>query len=148
MLLSVIGLLAAALSPTAPTKAAICAVGRVALRDLPDVTTGPNVDYYYYRRGLIYACPKLRKALPAGYSEATSDAQTRASVHGPMRGYAPRAAYIYAIGAPTFSADLKSATVHFDYECTGLCGGAYQARYVLTRDGWQREGAVRYSYVS
>lgn len=140
-------LMAAAVAPTVPPKALICAVGRVALRDIPD-RNDEFADYYYYQRGLIYACPKLRKLLPTDYSEATSDAQTRASIHGATRGNTLRSAYIYAIGAPTFSADLKSATVHFSYECNGLCGGAYEARYVLTRDVWQREGAVRYLYVS
>ena len=147
MFLSAMSLIAADVAAVVPTKSVICAVGRVALRDIPDGNSD-FADYYYYQRGLIYACPKLKKALPAGYSEATSDAQTRTSIHGPTRGYTLRSAYIYAISAPTFSADLKSATVHFSYECTGLCGGAYEARYVLTRDGWQREGRVRYSYVS
>ena len=148
MFLSVLSLMAADVAAAVPTKSVICAVGRVAVRDLPDIDGSISADYYYYQRGLIYACPKFRKALPAGYSEATSDAQARASIHGPVRGYTPRSAYIYAISAPTFSADLKSATVHFDYQCTWLCGGAYEARYVLTRDGWQREGGVRWLYVS
>ena len=43
-----------------------------------------------------------------------------------------------------FSADLKFATVYCYYKCTGMCGLAYEGRYVLTRNGWRREGRGQY----
>ncbi len=153
MLIPLISLLAAALAPIAPTTEAICTVGRAALRDLPGIYNNYPADSYYAAsdsngRDLLNVCPKLKNELPIGYSEATDDAHKRANIHAPVPGYSPRPAYIYSINVPKFSADLKSATVHFEYTCTGLCGGAFEAHYALTQNGWQRRGALRTLYVS
>ena len=146
-------LLAAALPPQKPAPSTICSDGRAALRDLPAVDRKRSADLYYgavdgHPHDLLYLCPKLKDELPEGYSLATSDARRRAATHAPIAGYNPRPAYIYVIDAPEFSVDLKSAFLHFEYSCTGLCGGAFEARYHLTSDGWHRQGDIRPLYVS
>ena len=152
MLTTFIILAAAALAPGTSKSAAICAVGRVALRDLPAADRGDAVDSYYAgmngHHDLLDLCPKLKSELPFGYVMATEDAFARAAMHAPVPGYQPRPAFIYTINPPRFSADMKYATVRFQYLCTGLCGGAFEAHYVLSPGGWYRQGEVRTLRVS
>ena len=142
----------------APTKAvtfgAICEVGRAALHDLPPADKTGRADTYYagadtHHRDLLEVCPKLRGALPTDYPLADDDARSRAAIHAPVPGIAnPRPAFIFAIDVPDMSDDLRSATVRIRYDCTGLCGGAFEAHYVRTAKGWQRQGDIRMLYVS
>lgn len=57
-----------------------------------------------------------------------------------MPGPALRGVYIYQIDIPEISDDMSRAIVHFNYSCSGLCGGMTDARYVRTPAGWKREG--------
>ena len=94
-------------------------------------------------RDLLDLCPTPESELPYGYAAATDDAFARAAIHAPVPGYQPRAAFISTISPPRFSADLKYAVVRFQYICTGLCGGAFEAHYALSPKGWYRQGEVR-----
>jgi hypothetical protein len=142
-----------AIAPESPPPSSICAVGRAALRDLPAPDRNRSADLYYGaldngHRDLLSLCPQLKDRLPVGYSLANDDARRRAATHAPIEGYDPRPAYIYVIDEPRFSSDLKSAMVRFEYSCTGLCGGAFEAEYRLTLDGWQRQADLKPIYVS
>ncbi len=146
-------LMAVAPAPSAAMSAAICEVGRAALHDLPPADKTGRSDTYYagadaHHRDLLEVCPKLRSNLPADYPLANSDARNRAAIHAPIPGVNTRPAFIYAINVPEISDDLKSATVHMGYDCTGLCGGGFEAHYVRTAKGWQRQGEIRMLYVS
>lgn len=139
--------------PNAANTQQICEVGRVALRDLPPADLGGSSDTYYEgpdanHHDLLAMCPKLTDMLPTGYLLADSDARKRAAVHVPLAGTTTRPASIYTIQLPQISADRQSAIVHFAYRCTGLCGGEFDARYVRTSRGWQRDGPARTLSVS
>ena len=137
-------LLSATASDTATSKA-ICEVGRLALRDLAVIEKNPGVETYYQvgrpgHRDLLDACPNLRSALPTNFPLADDKARARASVHVPVPGPALRGVFIYQIDVPELSDDQTKAIVHFNYECSGLCGGTTDAHYVRTKQGWQRDG--------
>ena len=139
--------------PNAARTQQICEVGRAALRDLPPADLGGSSDIYYEgpntnHHDLLGMCPELKDILPTGYLLADSDARRRAAVHVPLVGTNTRPASIYTIQIPEISADRQSAIVHFAYRCTGLCGGEFDARYVRTSRGWQRDGSVRTLSVS
>jgi hypothetical protein len=145
--------MAVAPAATTATSAAICEVGRAALHDLPPADKTGRSDTYYagadtHHRDLLEVCPKLRGALPTDYALADDDARSRVAIHAPVPGTDPRPAFIYAIDVPDISDDRKSATVHIRYDCTGLCGGAFEAHYIRTAKGWQRQGDIRMLYVS
>jgi hypothetical protein len=153
MLTLIAGLMVASIAPNTAMSAAICDVGGVALRDLPTINHNPGFDTYYGeldrdRHGLLEACPKLRRKIPAGYLLADDDARARASIHVPVPGKTIRSAFIYTISLPQISADLKTATVEMGYSCTGLCGGSFVAHYSRTAKGWRREGAIHMTSVS
>lgn len=154
MLTVITGLLiAAAAPPSAAPSAALCDVGRAALRDLPMVNHNPKFDSYYAgvgrsREDILKVCPTLRSKVPAGYPLADADALRRAHVGAPIPGVSTKSAFIYAISVAEISADGKTATVHFDCMCTGLCGSRSEGRYVRTRRGWRLSGEIRTLYVS
>jgi hypothetical protein len=153
MLALIKGLLAAAVAPTVATSAAICDVGRVAIRDLPMIDRSPDYDTYYAgvgrsREDLLEICPQLKSELPAGYPLADDEARKRASVGAPIPGHFTKPAFIYSINIAELSADGITAIVHFDRLCTGLCGGRSEGRYVRTSKGWQRRGEIRTLYIS
>jgi len=139
------GLLSAA-APAAATSKAICEVGRVALRDLAVIEINRGVETYYevggpdHHRDLLDACPTLRRNLPASFPMADDQARARANVHVPVPGPPLRGVFIYQIDVPELSDDQTKATVHFNYQCSGLCGGMTDAHYVRTKQGWRREG--------
>lgn len=148
-----IALMAATVASNAEKSAAICDVGRVALHDLPPANRDPRVDVYYASTGmephdLLGVCPELRSEIPNGYHLADYDALKRASVGAPIPGHFTRPAYIYSISVTEISADLETATIHLECKCTGLCGGASEARYARTTEGWQRQGEFRTLWVS
>ena len=129
----------------ATTSKAICEVGRLALRDLAVIEKNPGVETYYQvgrpgHRDLLDACPNLRSALPTNFPLADDKARARASVHVPVPGPSLRGVFIYQIDVPELSDDQTKAIVHFNYECSGLCGGMTDAHYVRTKQGWQRDG--------
>lgn len=154
MLTVITGLLiAAAAPPSAATSAALCDVGRAALRDLPMVNYNPRYDTYYAgvgrsREDILEACPKLQSELPAGYPLADDDALKRAHVGAPIPGIFTKPAFIYAISVAKISADGKTAIVHFDCTCSGLCGSRSEGRYGRTPKGWRLLGEIRTLYVS
>lgn len=133
-------------APAAATSKAICEVGRLALRDLAVIEKNAGVETYYQaggpdlHRDLLDACPNLRSALPKNFPLADDKARARASVHVPVPGPALRGVFIYQIDVPELSDDQTKATVHFYYECSGLCGGMTDAHYVRTKQGWRRDG--------
>lgn len=137
------GLLSAA-APSAAASQAVCEVGRVALRDLTVVEINRGVETYYEigasgHRDLLEACPKLRSELPAAFPLADEQARARASVHVPVPGPL-RGVFIYQIDVPELSEDRTKAIVHFNYQCSGLCGGTTDAHYVRSPTGWKRDG--------
>lgn len=150
MLALVTGLMTAALPPSSSTSAAVCEAGRAALRDLPAANRDPNSDSYYStapdRRDLLNECPKLRNELPIPLAD--EDARARATIHVPSPVHNPRPAFIYRIDIPKLSDGLTTAVVRFEYSCTGLCGGIFEAHYVRTSKGWQRQGEIRMLVVS
>jgi hypothetical protein len=153
MLALITALIAAPVAQKAAMPAEICEVGRAALRDLRTVNQNRQFDAYYagadpHHQDLLEACPELQSELPTGYPLADDDARARAAIHVPQPGNAPRPAFIYAINVPEISADLKRATVRMGYSCTGLCGAGFEARYVRTRNGWQRQGEIRMLFES
>jgi len=134
-----------AAAPSAAASKAICAVGRVALRDLAIIEKNEGVETYYEiggpdHRDLLEACPKLRRNLPARFPLADDQARARASVHVPVPGLPLRGVFIYQIDVPELSDNPAKAIVHFNYRCSGLCGGTTDAHYVWTPKGWKREG--------
>jgi hypothetical protein len=148
MLTSIVISMTAAVVPNAAVSQQVCEVGRAALRDLPPFDSSGGSDTYVggpdaNHRDLLAMCPKLQELLPVGYRLTNSDARTRAAIHAPLVGVTTRPAVIYTIQIPEISANRQSASVHFSYECTGLCGGEFEARYVRTPRGWQRDGQVR-----
>ena len=152
MLAMTVILMAVATQSPAGSKA-ICEVGRAALRDLPPVDTSMASDTYYAGAGasdddLLAKCPKLQRFLPDGYRRADDEAQRRADIHAPSPDTPARAAVIYTIRVLKLSTDRHAATVQVTYVCTGLCGGAFEARYVRTSKGWQRQGEVRPLFLS
>lgn len=153
MLAWVIASMVAPVAPNTPTPSDVCEVGRAALRDLPTINQNRGFDTYYagadsQHRDLLEVCPELQSQLPTGYPLANDDARARAAIHAPAPGDQPRPAFIYAIEVPEISNDRKTATVHMGYSCTGLCGAGFEARYVRTSEGWQRQGEVRMLFVS
>lgn len=143
----------AATTPSAAQARAFCEVGRAALRDLPSADTSGRSDSFYAasdtnRRDLLVICPDLQGGLPPGYRIADDDARRRAAVHAPLPGVTTRPAFIYIAQVSQMSADLRAATIRFSYECTGLCGGEFEAHYICTAEGWRRQGAVRILSVS
>ena len=137
--------LLSATASDAATSKAICEVGRLALRDLAVIEKNPGVETYYQvggpdHRDLLDACPNLRSALPGNFPLADDKARARASVHVPVPGPALRGVFIYQIDVPELSDDQTKAIVHFNYECSGLCGGMTDAHYVRTKQGWRRDG--------
>ncbi|WP_380786339.1 hypothetical protein [Sphingomonas sp. R86521] len=146
-------LLAAAAPPSAAPSAALCDVGRAALRDLPMVNQNPKSDSYYAglgrsREDILEVCPTLRNEVPAGYPLADADALRRAHVGAPIPGESTKSAFIYTISVTKISADGKTATVHFDCMCTGLCGSRSEGRYGRTPKGWRLLGEIRTLSVS
>ncbi|WP_084581661.1 hypothetical protein [Sphingomonas azotifigens] len=124
----------------------ICAVGRLALQELPAAPAAGNterpVDVYVEldpsRSALGRACSTLRESLPPGYKVADDDARARMAVHAPRLSepHWPRAASIYSIEV-YLAPDTRSAIVHVEHSCTGLCGGGTESSYVHTRKGWK-----------
>lgn len=142
-------------SPTANTKvtAAVCDIGRLALRDLPAIDHNRGYARYYGNADLksgdlIAACPALRAEIPQAFPLADDLAIDRASVHGPAQGQITPLTMVFEIGTPEISADLKTATVEMGYICTGLCGAGFVAHYVNGPGGWRRDGEIRNTYVS
>ena len=143
----------AATVPSAAQAKAFCEVGRAELRDLPPADTSGRSDSFYAaqdtnRRDLLVVCPKLQGGLPPGYRMADDDARRRAALHAPLPGVTTRPAFIYIAQASQMSADLRAATIRLSYECTGLCGGDFEAHYIRTAKGWRRQGEVRTLSVS
>lgn len=146
---TLISALVAAVAAPSALSTAICDVGQLALKDLPEINHNNRFDAYFSSADpLLMACPKLQSALPAGYPLADRDARARVSVHAPLPDQYTRPAFIYWISIPKISADLRKATVEMGYECTGLCGGSFVAHYVRTSKGWRREGAIKLIMVS
>jgi hypothetical protein len=143
MLMLIASLMADPDVPSPATSAAMCDVGRMALKDLHEMNSNPQFDAYYDAANPVtHACPALRHDIPAGFRIADRDAWARANVHAPIPGKTVRPALIYSIGLPRISDDLQTATVSLSYTCTGLCGGSLVARYVRTAGGWRRDGTV------
>ena len=147
------GLMLAATSPSTTKLAAICKVGSIAMRDLPEINAKRRFDAYYAApdpngRDLLTICPKLKADIPDGFRIADDDARSRAAVHAPVPGRPVREAVIYFVGVPEISRNARSAVVHFSYSCTGLCGGELEGRYVRTATGWRREGSIRMLSIS
>jgi len=137
--------LLSSIAPAQATSSTICELGRIVLRDLAVIEKNPGVETYYQvgspgHRDLLDACPNLRSALPTNFPLADDKARARASVHVPVPGPALRGVFIYQIDVPELSDDQTNAIVHFNYECSGLCGGTTDAHYVRTKQGWQRDG--------
>ncbi len=148
-----IGLMLADVPGSATKLAAVCEVGSAAIADLPNINFDKASDAYYAApdsngRDLLTICPALKASLPKGYPVADEDARSRAAIHAPIFGRNVREAFIYSVGIPELSEDLKSATVHFSYSCTGLCGAELEARYVRGPKGWRRDGPIRLLSVS
>ena len=123
----------------------VCQVGRVALQDLPAFNANRSYASYYAnpdgeRKDLLDVCPALRGLVPKGYPFADNEARTRANIHVPVPGQsiAP-AVQIFSIDPPRLSPDEKTAVVTMRYECSGLCGGYTEFRYVRTAAGWRQE---------
>jgi hypothetical protein len=153
MISLVVGLMVTAVSPSSTKLAVVCEIGSIALRDLPSINGNKEFDSYYAApdpsgSDLLTLCPKLKAEIPKGYTIADDDARSRAAVHVPFPGQHVREAFIYSVGVPQVSSDSESAVVHFVYSCTGMCGGEFEARYIRTSKGWQREGAIRMLSVS
>jgi len=131
--------------PSANVSRSVCDVGRVALRDLANIEKNEGVETYYDigaqgHTDLLEVCPKLRTELPARFPLADNRARERANVHVPVPGPPVRGVFIHQIDVPEISADQTRAVVHFNYICSGLCGGTTDAHYVRTSAGWKREG--------
>ena len=145
MLTLLVALSAVSAAPNQAASVETCRVGRAALEDLPAFNVNRNYASYYAspdtnRTDLLDVCPKLRRAVPAGYPFA--DDEARARVHGPIPGQnTPPYTMIFAIDPPRVSADGKSAIVTMRYECSGLCGGYTDFRYTRDRKGWRQEKA-------
>ena len=149
--------LVTALAATLSAPEDVCAVGRLALQELPAATSaGPAghptreyVDTDPSHTRLMQVCPALRDSLPAGYRAADAAAWARAQVHAPNKAapYWPEPATVYRVEVK-FDADGRSATVEVERSCTGLCGGATESRYVRTAQGWHQEGEPRPLWVS
>jgi hypothetical protein len=153
MIALVISVAMTAAAPKLAERTTVCEVGIIALHDLPSINGNKEFDSYYASSelghpDLLTICPKLKLKVPKGYPIADDDARSRAAVHVPTPGRHVREAFIYSVGIPVVSSDMKSAVVHFEYSCTGLCGGQFQARYIRTAKGWQREGAIQMLSVS
>lgn len=153
MMSLVVGLMLTAASPNSTKLAVICEIGSTALRDLPNINGNNEFDSYYAapdpsRPDLLTLCPKLKAEIPKGYPIADDDARSRAAVHVPIPGQHVREAFIYSVDVPQISSDSESSVVHFVYSCTGMCGGQFEARYIRTSKGWQRDGAIRMLSVS
>ena len=153
MIALVVGLMMTAASPSSAELTVVCEIGSIDLRDLPSINRNKGFDSYYVapdpsRPDLLMICPRLKGEIPKGYTIADDDARSRAAVHAPIPGQHIREAFIYSVGVPQISSDVKSAVVRFAYSCTGLCGGELEARYIRTSKGWQREGQIRMLSVS
>jgi len=128
---------------------AICDVGKLALKGLPEINYNKRFDAYFSNADpLLIACPRLRREIPAGYRPEDDEARGRANEHAPIPGRHVRPAFVYWISIPQISSDLRNATVEMGYECTGLCGATFVAHYVRTSKGWRREGAIKPMTVS
>lgn len=137
--------LLSAATPTAATSRTVCEIGRVALSDLAIIEKNKGVETYYEIGGqehtdLLEICPELRTKLPVRFPLADDGVRARANVHVPVPGPPVRSVFIYQIDMPEISADQTKAVVHFNYRCSGLCGGTTDAHYVRTSTGWKREG--------
>lgn len=153
MIASVVGLMMTAASPSSAEPTVVCEIGSIALRELPSISHNKGFDAYYVapdpsHPDLLTICPDLKGKIPKSYLIADDDARSRAAVHAPISGQHIREAFIYSVGVPQISSDVKSAVVHLAYSCTGLCGGELEARYIRTSKGWQREGEIRMLSVS
>jgi len=145
MLTLLLALAAVANAPNQKTSNQVCQVGRVALQDLPAFNANRSYASYYAspdtnRKDLLDVCPALRPLVPDGYPFADHEARARASTHVPVPGQSnPPAAEIFSIDPPRLSPDGKTALVTMRYECSGLCGGYTEFRYVRTPAGWHQE---------
>ena len=150
MLFMIVSLLTAPMAAQVVPSKSICDVGRAILADmLPGGGDESYLETDPERSGLMKLCPGLRAALPKGYRTVDDDARSRADIHAPILDQpSPKAAYIYAIGAPVIAADGRSATVEILCTCTGLCGSATRSRYIRTPQGWRRDGKPRMLWVS
>lgn len=125
----------------------VCAVGRVALRDLPGFNANHDFRSYYAKPGgsqqdLLDVCPSLRPLVTRLYPLADNRARAEASIHAPVAGRADlTSTQILSIAPPIISPDGKSAVVTMRYECSGLCGGYTEFSYVRTPAGWRQEKA-------
>lgn len=125
----------------------VCAVGRVALRDLPGFNANHDFRSYYAKPGgsqqdLLDVCPSLRPLATRLYPLADNRARAEATVHAPVAGRADSTStQIFSIAPPIISPDGKSAVVTMRYECSGLCGGYTEFSFVRTPAGWRQEKA-------
>lgn len=145
MLMLLMALAAVAGAPDQTNSNEVCEVGRVALRDLPAFNVNRSYASYYAspdskRKDLLDVCPALRRLVPKGYPLADNEARTQASTQVPVPGQSnPPAVEIFSIDPPRLSPDKKTAIVTMRYECSGLCGGYTEFRYVRTAAGWRQE---------
>jgi hypothetical protein len=124
------------------TRAAQCAVGAVAIADLPLVArkVGEYPTYYSDRATqkltLLQLCPDLRTRLPKDFPIAGPAEYARLGVHilagDPM--------HLFSIGQPTMLLDHGTATVDISYSCPGLCGGELRLTYQHDGKVWKRTG--------
>lgn len=132
-------------APAQTSSAEVCCVGRVALQDLPAFNANRTFASYYAspdinRKDLLDVCPALRRLVPEGYPFADNEASARANIHAPVAGQSnPLATEIFSIDPPRILSDGKTALVTIRYECSGLCGGYTEFRYVRTPTGWHQD---------
>ena len=123
----------------------VCQVGRVALQDLPAFNANRSYTSYYAspdssRKDLLDVCPELRRLIPAGYPPADDEARKRASIHVPVPGQSNTpGTEIFSIDPPRIASNGKTALVTMRYDCSGLCGGYTEFRYVRTPTGWRQD---------
>ena len=127
----------------------VCAVGMVALKDLPSINNAPRSETFYngrtdqYHRDLFEICPQLVKHLPTGFKLATEPVFRR------VRELTNKTQVsIFDVEVPKLNGDSTRATVEMGYYCNGLCGARFRASYILTDKGWERVGKPEMTAVS
>jgi len=147
----VIGLLAASIPVARPAADVedMCAIGRLALKDLPSIDRAPSSEKFYggrttqYHRDVLEACPKLRRLLPRRFrpaTEATFKRERDIVSSSPVT--------IFYVEVPQLNADRTRATIRLGYYCNGLCGAEYEETYVREKVGWVRQGEPRIKSIS
>lgn len=149
-MLALLAILIADVTMSDPAKSmAICEASSIAIKDLPMINHNNRFDAYYDDADpILSVCPELHSKIPADYPMADSDAHRRANTHAPIFGKNTREAFIYSIGVPQLSDNLKTAIFTMRYDCSGLCGATFMARYERSAGGWHRVGEIILKSVS